>query len=154
MIDKSPRFLLQTPEIQRSSHLSAVAVENTAPNVVENEASSNDAYIRLLFGVAGCGKTKSIFDILSSNWGLYILPGGRSKSLSGRTLQSDSVLLWSTISEVKNSFGNFCGDEEIRASINRLIDAFIACRLREFKRMYQSQYLSSTSRNTNSQLQV
>ena len=143
MIDQSSRFLLP----KRSSHLSAVTVENAAPNVVENEASSKDAYIRLLFGVAGCGKTKSIFDILSSNWGLYILPGGRSESLSGRTLQTDSVLLWSTISKVNNSFGNVCGDQEIREVINRLVQAFLACRLREFKRMYQLEYSSSTNKD-------
>ena len=125
-----------------------MTVENTAPDVVKNEASSKDAYIRLLFGVAGCGKTKSIFDILSSNWGLYILPGGRSESLAGRTLQSDSVLLWSTISKVIDGLGNVCGEEEIRSSIDRLIDTFLACRLREFKRMFQLVYSSTTSRGS------
>lgn len=120
---------------------------NTVSNDVEDEASTKDAYIRLLFGVAGCGKTKSIFDILSSNWGLYILPGGRSESLAGRTLQSDSVLLWSTISKMIDGLGNVCGEEEIRSSIDRLIEAFIACRLREFKRMYQVKYSSCTNKD-------
>ncbi|KAL8793207.1 MAG: hypothetical protein Q9195_004237 [Heterodermia aff. obscurata] len=138
IIDQSPRFMLPLPEIQRSSYLATVPVEDTASNDVEDEASANDAYIRLLFGVAGCGKTKSIFDTLSSNWGLYILPGRRSESLAGRTLQSDSILLWFTVSEVIEGLGNICEAQEIRSSVDRLVDAFLACRLREFKRMYQT----------------
>ena len=133
--------MLRPPEIQRSSQLSA-------SNDDEGKASAKGAYIRLLFGVAGCGKTKNIFDILSSNWGLYILPGGRSESLAGRTLQSDSVLLWSTISKVIDGLGNVCEEEEIRSSINRLVDALLACRLREFKRMYQTEYSSNNNKDS------
>ena len=133
------------PETQRSSHLSTVTTGSTVSNNLEDEVSAKDAYIRLLFGVPGCGKTKSMFDILSSNWGLYVLPGGRSESVAGQILQKDSVLLWSTISKIIDSLGNVCGEEEIRSSIDRFIEAFIACRLREFKRIYQAEYSSCTN---------
>ena len=126
---------------------SAVAGKSIASNDVDDEASANDAYIRLLFGVAGCGKTKRIFDILSANWGLYILPGGQSESLAGRIQQSDSILLWSTIETVRDSLGNVCEKWEIRLWTDRLVEAFLACRLREFKRMYKVEYSSNTNRN-------
>lgn len=133
--------------MQRPSHLSEVAVKSAASHDVEDETSANDAYIRLLFGVAGCGKTKRIFDILSANWGLYILPGGQSESLAGRIQQSDSILLWSTIETVIDSLGNVCEEGERRSWIDRLIEAFLACRLREFKRMYTVEYSSNTNKD-------
>ena len=138
--------MLRMPETQRSSHLSTVAIGATVSNNLEDEVSAKDPYIRLLFGVPGCGKTKSMFDILSSNWGLYILPGGRSESFAGQTLQKDSVLLWSTISTIIDSLSNVCREEEIRSSIDRLIEAFIACRLREFKRIFPAEYSSCTNK--------
>jgi hypothetical protein len=60
-------------------------------------------------------------------------------------MQKDSILLWSTISQVINKFNTMCKKDEIRSMTGRFVDAFLACRLREFKNFYQYKYKKTTT---------
>lgn len=42
---------------------------------LESESGKNPEDVLLLYGVSGCGKTRSIECLLNKNWGHYLLPG-------------------------------------------------------------------------------